>query len=228
MFCLIFVLRRIVPVKVVLVLMSIAVLVWGIGVFTFASTRMVDPASPVFVGRGSSWSRRRSCCSRRQDRVWAKVADLLYASGRGLSARLGLAYPLAPEVPYEPPAAMYSIVIFTMTFISVLSGIFGNQVPVHRQRAIQLRPLRRLEPGQPRHDRPAESGPRGGVRRAADPRHRQRGDPEAHRRGERSDHRLRPVVARSGPTQARVAATRRCVGCQRPTEPCSTTRRSSS
>jgi putative ABC transport system permease protein len=63
------------------------------------------------------------------DRVWAALADAMAASGRGLAARLGLAYPLARKFRTSMLLAMFAIVIFTMTFISVLSGIFGAQAP---------------------------------------------------------------------------------------------------
>lgn len=128
-FSAIFVLDRVLPRKPVTVVSSIAVLVWGVGAFTFAGSRMGRPGINVFVVQGVVLVSAAVLLLAQADRVWAKLADLLAATGRGLAGRLGLAYPLARKFRTSLLLAMYSIVIFTMTFISVLSGIFGNQVP---------------------------------------------------------------------------------------------------
>jgi putative ABC transport system permease protein len=47
---------------------------------------------------------------------------------RSLSLRLGLAYPLARRFRTGLTLGMFSLVIFTMVFISVLSNVFGGQI----------------------------------------------------------------------------------------------------
>ncbi len=49
-------------------------------------------------------------------------------SGRSLSLRLGLSYPLARRFRTGLTLGMFSLVIFTMVFISALSNVFGGQV----------------------------------------------------------------------------------------------------
>lgn len=128
-FCLIPVLGRFLPRKPVTVVLSSLVLVWGIGVFTFAGDKVGRAGIQVFVVQGVVLVAAGVTLLAQADRVWAGVAKGLSASGRGLAARLGLAYPLDRKFRTSLLLGMYSIVIFTMTFISVLSGIFGNQAP---------------------------------------------------------------------------------------------------
>ncbi|HYN37303.1 MAG TPA: FtsX-like permease family protein, partial [Actinomycetota bacterium] len=49
-------------------------------------------------------------------------------AARNLPVRLGLAYPVARRFRTGLTLGMYALVIFTMTFISVLSSVFGGQV----------------------------------------------------------------------------------------------------
>lgn len=55
-------------------------------------------------------------------RVFAKVG------ARQLSLRLGMSYPLAQRFRTGLTLGMYALVIFTMTFIAVLTEVFGGQV----------------------------------------------------------------------------------------------------
>jgi putative ABC transport system permease protein len=50
-------------------------------------------------------------------------------SARSLAARLGLAYPLARKFRTSMLLGMYALVIFTMTFLSVFSRLFAQQLP---------------------------------------------------------------------------------------------------
>lgn len=57
------------------------------------------------------------------------VGSLLHRFGASrLSLRLGLAYPLARRVRTGLTLGMFSLVIFTMVFISILSNVFGGQI----------------------------------------------------------------------------------------------------
>ncbi|HEX2049245.1 MAG TPA: FtsX-like permease family protein [Actinomycetota bacterium] len=49
-------------------------------------------------------------------------------AARNLSLRLGVAYPMARRFRTALTLGMYSLVVFTMTFVSVLSNVFGGQV----------------------------------------------------------------------------------------------------
>ena len=54
---------------------------------------------------------------------------------RGLTLRLGLAYPLARRFRTGLTLGMYALVIFTMVFISVLATVFGGQVDATTRKA---------------------------------------------------------------------------------------------
>ena len=56
-------------------------------------------------------------------------------AARNLPVRLGLAYPVARRFRTGLTLGMYALVIFTMTFISVLSSVFGGQVEDTVQRS---------------------------------------------------------------------------------------------
>ncbi|HEY8546195.1 MAG TPA: ABC transporter permease [Acidimicrobiales bacterium] len=62
------------------------------------------------------------------DRAWAWLADRLADRG-GLASRLAMAYPLARRVRTGILLAMFSLVIFTMTFMSALGDANLQQVP---------------------------------------------------------------------------------------------------
>lgn len=133
LFCLIPVLGRVLPRKLVIVGCSAGALVWGIGVFSFASTKVGRAGIQVFVVQGVVLVAAGVVMLAQADRVWAALSNGISASGGGLATRLGLAYPLARKFRTSMLLAMFSIVIFTMAFISVLSGIFGNQAPTFTQ-----------------------------------------------------------------------------------------------
>jgi putative ABC transport system permease protein len=135
LFGLIFVVARFLPRKPVTVGLSLLALGWGIGVFTALPGKVGRAGIDVFVVQGIVLVAAGVTIFAQADRVWAAAAKAASASGRGLSARLGLAYPLARKFRTALLLAMYSIVIFTMAFISVLSGIFANQAPAFTDEA---------------------------------------------------------------------------------------------
>lgn len=129
LFCLIPVLGRVLPRKPVIVGVSLGVLFWAIGVFSFAGDKVGRVGVNVFVIQGILLVAAGVSLFAQADRLWGSLAKAVSASGKGLSARLGLAYPLARKFRTSMLLAMFSLVIFTMAFISVLQGIFGNQAP---------------------------------------------------------------------------------------------------
>jgi len=68
--------------------------------------------------------------------IQENLAHLLRAvAARGLTLRLGLAYPLARRFRTGLTLGMYALVLFTMTFIAVLSNVFGGQVDATTRKA---------------------------------------------------------------------------------------------
>jgi putative ABC transport system permease protein len=129
LFGLIFVVGRFLPRKPVTVIFSAAALAWGVGVFTLLPDKVGQAGIDVFVVQGVVLVGAGVAILAQADRLWAALAKGVAAGGGGLASRLGLAYPLARKFRTALLLGMYSIVIFTMAFISVLSGIFGNQAP---------------------------------------------------------------------------------------------------
>jgi len=130
LFGLIFVFGRFLPRKPLTVVLSSLALGWGIGVFTILPDEVGRAGVDVFVVQGMVLVAAGVTIFAQADRVWAGLARAVSASGRGLSTRLGLAYPLARKFRTALLLAMYAIVIFTMAFISVFAGILGNQAPL--------------------------------------------------------------------------------------------------
>ena len=128
-FCLIPVLTRFLPRKPVIVVLAGAALAWGVLVFTVAGDRVGGAEISVFVVQGVILVGAGVTLLAQADRLWAGLAKVLASGGGGLATRLGLAYPLARIFRTSLLLAMFALVIFTMTFISVISGIFGNQIP---------------------------------------------------------------------------------------------------
>jgi putative ABC transport system permease protein len=129
-FGLIPVLGRFLPRKPVTVVLSALALAWGIGVFTIAPAKVSRAGIDVFVVQGMVLVAAGVAIFAQADRLWAALArGVSAAGGGGIAARLGLAYPLARKFRTSLLLAMYSIVIFTMAFITVLSGAFADQAP---------------------------------------------------------------------------------------------------
>jgi putative ABC transport system permease protein len=126
-FSLIPVLVRVVPRKPLVVVISTAVIAWSVLVFTLFPDAMNASDIPVFVLMGVVLVGAAVAIVSSIDHLWVALANRLSGSGRGLSARLGLAYPLARKFRTGMLLGMYAIVIFTMTFISVFTGIFNSQ-----------------------------------------------------------------------------------------------------
>ena len=61
------------------------------------------------------------------DRLWAGAVSVVSRLGGGLSTRLGLVYPLARKGRTGLLLGMFSLVVFTITFMAVFSQILGEQ-----------------------------------------------------------------------------------------------------
>jgi putative ABC transport system permease protein len=129
LFSLIPVLMRFAPRKPVVIVLCLGVVAWVISVFTLFPDAMASPDIPVFVLMGVLLVGAAVAIASQVDRLWVRLNQHLSGVGGGLSARLGLAYPLARKFRTGMLLGMYAIVIFTMTFMSTFIGIFGAQAP---------------------------------------------------------------------------------------------------
>jgi putative ABC transport system permease protein len=102
-------------------------LVWAVGVFSLLPEVMENPGVEVFVVQGVIMVGAAVGMISQADRLWARLADRASNGRNGLALRLALAYPLARTVRTGIQLAMFSLVVFTMTFMAVFSGIFSAQ-----------------------------------------------------------------------------------------------------
>jgi len=128
-FCLIPLLSRLLPRKPVIVGSSLLVIGWTVAVFSLFPDAMTTSEIPVFVLMGVLLVSAAVALSAQVDRFWVSLNARLHGIGGGLSARLGLAYPLARKFRTGMLLGMYAIVIFTMTFMSSFIGMFAAQAP---------------------------------------------------------------------------------------------------
>lgn len=120
---------RLLPRRFTVVVLSAAALVWGIAVFSVLPDAFEGSDITVFVFQGIVLVAAAVAITSQIDHLWVGLADRLSSAGRGLSTRLGLAYPLDRKFRTGMLLGMYAIVIFTMTFMSVFNHMFAAQGP---------------------------------------------------------------------------------------------------
>ncbi len=117
------------PRKPAVIALSSAALVWVVSVFQLLPETMETVSIESFLVQGVLTVGAAIMILQQFDRVWARISDGLSVAGRGLAARLGLAYPLARRFRTGMLLGMYSLVIFTMTFLATFSDLFAQQEP---------------------------------------------------------------------------------------------------
>ncbi len=119
--------RLLVPERVATTMLSAVALGWGVLVFAMVPDIMNEAGIEVFVVQGVVLVAAAVLISNSARRAWSLVVDASSRLGAGLSTRLGLVYPTARRGRTGLLLAMFSLVIFTITFLSVFSAIFGQQ-----------------------------------------------------------------------------------------------------
>ncbi|WP_052666032.1 ABC transporter permease [Nitriliruptor alkaliphilus] len=122
-------LRRLLPERPARTVVAVVVLAWGIGAFELFGDVLGAADLTVFVAQGIVLTAGAVSLVATLDTAWLAVVDRLASRGRGMAARLGLAYPLARRFRTSMLLGMFSLVLFTMAFISVLSSAFTAQGP---------------------------------------------------------------------------------------------------
>lgn len=120
------VLTRFLPRRPVVLALAAGVLVWCVACFPLFPGPMGNSDIDLFVVMGVVMTAAAVAAVTALDQVWAKVVSL---SGGSLGPRLALAYPLNRLFRTGLLLGMFSIVVFTITFISVLDQSFTNQAP---------------------------------------------------------------------------------------------------
>jgi putative ABC transport system permease protein len=121
-------LREVLPRRGVITVTAAVVLLWSIVGFEFVPDAFKDADIPVFVLQGIvTIFAAVALVSRNQDVVGAALRRL-GGGTRSMALRLGLAYPLARRFRTAMILTMYALVVFTLTFITVFSHVFGTQI----------------------------------------------------------------------------------------------------
>lgn len=122
------VLRRTVRRRPLITATSVVALAWAVSAFTVVRAAFRSPAIPVFVVQGVVLTAAAvSLVTVNQDTIGGFIRRIGGGS-KNMSLRLGLAYPLARRFRTGMILSMYSLVVFTLTFIIVVSSLFGNQL----------------------------------------------------------------------------------------------------
>ncbi len=120
-------LRRLLPERPARLVIAGTVLGWGLAVYPLFPDVMAAGDMMVFVVQGVVLTAGAVSLASSIDRVWAFAIDRLALGGRGLAPRLGIAYPLARRFRTSMLLGMFSLVIFTVTIMTVMSAsIAGN------------------------------------------------------------------------------------------------------
>lgn len=107
---------------------SVGTLLWCIAVFTFMPRIIDHTGIPVYVIQGIVMVAAAVGLATALDRSWLLATGLLTRTGKGLSARLGLAYPLDKVFRTALLVGMYALIIFTLTFVAVYGQVTRNRV----------------------------------------------------------------------------------------------------
>jgi putative ABC transport system permease protein len=121
-------LRDIAPRRAAVSVTATALLAWSVTAFEILPDAFEDADIPLFVVQGIVLTAAAvALVSQNQDAIGAALRRL----GGGQSSmalRLGLAYPLARRFRTAMILGMYSLVVFTLTFITTMSHLFGGQI----------------------------------------------------------------------------------------------------
>ncbi|HVM40273.1 MAG TPA: FtsX-like permease family protein, partial [Acidimicrobiia bacterium] len=106
---------------------SVLVLLWSAVIFPLTSG-LGEAGIQVFVVQGILLTTAAVVLVTQEHDRFERLARRLGVGRLAMAMRLGLAYPIARRFRTGLTLAMYSLVIFTLTFISVLSATFSNQI----------------------------------------------------------------------------------------------------
>lgn len=118
-------LARRLPARAVATVAAAVVLVWGVVALPVLGSMDIAIEIPIFLVQGLVLCAAAiALVSVHQERIGRAVARL---SGRSLSVRLGLAYPLARRFRTAMTMAMFAIVILTLIYMAVISRMLNSR-----------------------------------------------------------------------------------------------------
>lgn len=120
-------LKGLLPRRALVSVVSLAVIAWEVVAFQVLPDVFDDAPIPTFVVQGVCLTAAAvSLVSQNQDVIGSALSRL--GRGRSMSLRLGLAYPLARRFRTGMTLAMYALVMFTLTFMTIFSHLFSSQI----------------------------------------------------------------------------------------------------
>jgi putative ABC transport system permease protein len=123
-------LSRLLPRRAVVSIACTVVLVWEVGAFGVLTEALRNPPIAAFLVQGVTLVAAAVALGAvNADIVGHVLMNRLLPRGRSLSTRLALAYPVARRFRTAMLLFMYALVIFTLTFLAVMSNLFGKQAP---------------------------------------------------------------------------------------------------
>ena len=122
-------LRRLIGRRFAVGIGSSVALVWAVIVFSIVPDALDSTQFGAFVVQGVILVGAGVAILATNDDIALWFVNRLGVSKRTLGTRLGFAYPLARVFRTSMLLGMYSIVVFTLTFLSVFGHLFGAQAP---------------------------------------------------------------------------------------------------
>lgn len=124
---------RIVPRRPVVTVLGLLVVAWGVLAPTLLPGGFRDAQVGVFVVQGVMITGAAVVVLARNQDAVGRLVRRAVGGTANVTARLGLAYPLARPFRTTMTLAMYALVVFTLVLISLLSRAFGGQVEAFGQ-----------------------------------------------------------------------------------------------
>ncbi|HSH61814.1 MAG TPA: FtsX-like permease family protein, partial [Acidimicrobiales bacterium] len=128
-------LRRWLPRRALVSLVSVGVLVWAVLAFEVFPDAFENTDIPVFVEQGIILTAAAVALVTQNQGAIGNFVRRVGGGSENMSLRLGLAYPLARRFRTGMILTMYALVVFTLTFITVLSHLFEGQIEQFTRKA---------------------------------------------------------------------------------------------
>ncbi|MDP8975808.1 MAG: FtsX-like permease family protein [Actinomycetota bacterium] len=128
-------LRRWLPRRALVSLVSVGVLVWAVLAFEVFPEAFENTDIAIFVEQGIILTAAAVALVTQNQGAIGTLVRRLGGGSQNMSLRLGLAYPLARRFRTGMILTMYALVVFTLTFITVLSHLFEGQIEQFTRKA---------------------------------------------------------------------------------------------
>ena len=119
---------RFVSARIVGTALAAASMIWAVVAIRVVVEGVEDPGVNVFVVQGVVLTASAVVLVSLHQHHLGSLARSQLRGPRSMVLSLGVAYPLSRPVRTALTVGMYALVVFTLTFITVLSGIFDNQL----------------------------------------------------------------------------------------------------